>query len=251
MVAAFLGGEGFEVIEAINGLEALWHVKGERPDAVVLDLRTPRLGGLEALRRVLILDPGLKVVVMTVHPEDIREQAVSLGAVAVLAAPFEMRELLNALRSETPPTGVRAQSTGRFSTRPSAPPAPGRPRTVLIVEDDSYTGAMLKDFVTELGYEGQLVADSAAALRALVQGAPDLVLLDILLPGLSGLEALPSIRALAPDVPVIMVSGTTDEERARQALARGAFDYIVKPVDLRYLAETVEVALAMSHLARD
>jgi len=251
MVAEFLGGEGFEVTAAINGLEALWHVKGERPDAVVLDLRTPRLGGLEALRRVLILDPGLKVVVMTVHPEDIREQAVSLGAVAVLAAPFEMRELLNALRSETPLTGVRAQSTGRFSTRPSAPPAPGRPRTVLIVEDDSYTGAMLKDFVTELGYEGQLVADSAAALRALVQGAPDLVLLDILLPGLSGLEALPSIRALAPGVPVVMVSGTTDEERARQALARGAFDYIVKPVDLRYLAETVEVALAMSHLARD
>jgi len=251
MVAEFLGGEGFEVIEAINGLEALWHVKGQRPDAVVLDLRTPRLGGLEALRRVLILDPGLKVVVMTVHPEDIRGQAVSLGAAAVLAAPFEMRELLNALRSETPPTGVRAQPTGRFSTRPSATPTPGRPRTVLIVEDDSYTGAMLKDFVTALGYEGQLVADSAAALRALVQGAPDLVLLDILLPGLSGLEALPSIRALAPDVPVIMVSGTTDEERARQALARGAFDYIVKPVDLRYLAETVEVALAMSQLARD
>jgi len=251
MVAAFLGGEGFEVIGAINGLEALWHVKGERPDAVVLDLRTPRLGGLEALRRVLILDPGLKVVVMTAHPEDIREQAVSLGAAAVLAAPFEMPELLNALRSETRPPGVRAQSTGRVSTRPSATPTPGRPRTVLIVEDDSYTGAMLKDFVTELGYEGQWVADSAAALRALVQGAPDLVLLDILLPGLSGLEALPSIRALAPDVPVIMVSGTTDEERARQALARGAFDYIVKPVDLRYLAETVELALAMSQLARD
>ena len=130
-------------------------------------------------------------------------------------------------------------------------PTSGRPRTVLIVEDDSYTGAMLNDFVTELGYVGRRVGDGAAALRALVQEAPDLVLLDILLPGLSGLEALPSIRALAPGVPVVMVSGTTDEERARQALARGAFDYIVKPVDLRYLAETVEVALAMSQLARD
>src|SRR5437667_11793815 len=169
MVAEFLGGEGFEVIEAINGLEALWHVKGERPDAVVLALRTPRLGGLEGLRRVLSLDPGLKVVVMTVHPEDIREQAVSLGAAAVLAAPFEMRELLNALRSETPPTGVRAQSTGRFSTRPSAPPAPGRPRTVRIVDDDSYPGATLEDLVTEPGYEGQLVEARAPALRALAQ----------------------------------------------------------------------------------
>ena len=130
-------------------------------------------------------------------------------------------------------------------------PTSGRPRTVLIVEDDSYTGALLNDFVTELGYVGRRVGDGAAALRALVQEAPDLVLLDILLPGLSGLEALPSIRALAPGVPVVIVSGTTDEERARQALARGAFDYIVKPVDLRYLAETVEVALAMSQLARD
>src|SRR5437867_11831703 len=129
MVAEFLGGEGFEVIEAINGLEALWHVKGERPDAVVLDLRTPRLGGLEALRRVLILDPELKVVVMTVHPEDIREQAGSLGAPAVLAAPFEMRELLNALLPETAPTRVRAQPTEPYSTRPSATPTPARPAT--------------------------------------------------------------------------------------------------------------------------
>src|SRR5437667_60313 len=80
MVAAFLGGEGFEVIEAINGLEALWQVKGERPDAGVLDLRPPRLGGLEAWRRVLILDPRIKVVVMTVHAEAARDQGVSSGS---------------------------------------------------------------------------------------------------------------------------------------------------------------------------
>lgn len=135
--------------------------------------------------------------------------------------------------------------------RQTAKAASGRPQTVLIVEDDPHTGAMLKDFVTELGYVGQWVMDGTAALRALTQEAPDLVLLDILMPGLSGLEALPSIRALAPGVPVIMVSGTTDEELARQALAHGAFDYVVKPVDLPYLAETVELALATSGLPKD
>ena len=61
----------------------------------------PRLGGLEALRRIRILDPGLKVVIMTANPEDIREEATSLGAAAVLAKPFERRELLQAFRSET------------------------------------------------------------------------------------------------------------------------------------------------------
>jgi CheY-like chemotaxis protein len=249
MVAEFLCGEGFEIIEATNGLEALLHVKRERLDAVVLDVRMPRLGGLEALRRVRILDPGLKVIIMTANPEDIREQAASLGAAAVLAKPLEKRELLYALQSETMSTAVPAQSIRPSSARQTSTPASGRPLKVLVIEDDAHTGAMLKDFVTQQGYVGQLVTDGAAGLRALIQEAPDLVLLDLLMPGLSGLEALPSIRKLAPGVPVVIVSGTTDEELARQALAHGAFDYIVKPVDLRYLAETMALALAMSRLA--
>ena len=123
--------------------------------------------------------------------------------------------------------------------------------TVLIIDDDPHTGAMLKDFVTLQGYEGQWVADAAEALRALTQAPPDLVLLDILMPGLSGLEALPSIRALAPRVPVIMVSGASDEELGRQALLHGAFDYVVKPIDLGYLAQTVETALLMNQIRPD
>jgi CheY-like chemotaxis protein len=248
MVADFLGGEGVEVLEATNGLEALLRIKRERPDVVILDLRMPRLGGLEALRRIRILDPGLKVVIMTTNPQDIREQATSLGAAAVLPKPFERHELLQALRSEPTPTAVPVEPTAPPPAMPTATSPSGRPPEVLIVEDDPHTGAMLKDFVTQQGYAGQWVTDGAAALRALAHGTPGLILLDIHMPGLSGLQALPSIRALAPGVPVVMVSGTTDEEMARQTLAQGAFDYVVKPVDLRYLAQTVEMALTIAQL---
>ena len=129
-------------------------------------------------------------------------------------------------------------------------PPSGRPPKILVVEDDAHTRAMLKDFVIQQGYQGQWVKDGAAALRALTQETPDLILLDILMPGLSGLEALPSIRALAPGVPVVMVSGTPDEALARETLAHGAFDYVVKPVDLHYLAQTVELALTMAQLGQ-
>jgi DNA-binding response OmpR family regulator len=251
MVTDFLCVEGFAVLEATNGLEAFWRVRSERPDAVVLDLRMPGLGGLETLRRIRILDPGLRVVIMTAYPEDIREQAVPLGVAAVLTKPFEMRELLHALQSESMPTRVPAQSAAPASTMRIAAPASGRPPKVLVVEDDPHTGAMLRDFVTMQGYEGEWVTDGSAALRALTREVPDLILLDILMPGLSGLDALPSLRALAPGVPVVMVSGTTDEELALQALARGVFDYVVKPVDLRYLAETVALALVMARVAQD
>jgi DNA-binding response OmpR family regulator len=114
---------------------------------------------------------------------------------------------------------------------------------VLVVDDDPDVGSTLLEVLDELGYAGRWVADGASALRALVQAPPDVVLLDILMPGLSGLDALRSIRALVPDVPVIMVSGAADEQLGRRALAHGAFDYVVKPVDLRYLAGAIEIAL--------
>jgi DNA-binding NtrC family response regulator len=65
------------------------------------------------------------------------------------------------------------------------------------------------------------------------------------MPGLSGIEALPAIRALAPDAKVIMVSGHTGVETSKRALAHGAFDYGVKPIDLAYLCQSLETALTM------
>jgi YesN/AraC family two-component response regulator len=84
------------------------------------------------------------------------------------------------------------------------------------------------------------------ALRLLGHGAPDAIFLDIDMPGLSGLDALPAIRALAPDAKVVMVSGIHDEAVAKQTLARGAFDYMVKPLDLTYLGRTLDTIRAMS-----
>ena len=65
-----------------------------------------------------------------------------------------------------------------------------------------------------------------------MEDPPDVVLLDIEMPGLAGADALIAIQAVAPAVKVIMVSGTSDAALAQRTLARGAFDYVTKPVDL-------------------
>jgi DNA-binding NtrC family response regulator len=90
--------------------------------------------------------------------------------------------------------------------------------------------------------------NGADAVRALVAATPSVVLLDIEMPGLSGVDALPTIKALAPTTAVIMVSGTMNVELAKRALAAGAFDYLTKPVDLARLLESIETAFAMSAL---
>jgi YesN/AraC family two-component response regulator len=92
------------------------------------------------------------------------------------------------------------------------------------------------------------VADAATAIRKIVDAAPDVMLLDIDMPGLTGTGALPTIRAVAPRTAVIMVSGTTDEQVAKSALALGAFDYVVKPVNFDYLPQSLETLRAMKSL---
>src|SRR5712691_5259769 len=241
VVSEYLSQRGFEVVEAGNGLEALLQVKHGRPSAVVIDLTMPRLGGLDTLKRIRAFDPSIVMVVVSAHADEFRQQALSLGAVAALAKPIDLPDLLRALG--------RAEPTPRAATPPEASSgvAP-RPRhgQVLVVDDDPAIRLMLEDFLTAEGYRTRSVADGTAAVRAIVEDPPEVVLLDLEMPGLNGIHALPTIRAVAPHTQVIMVSGVTDTEISRRALANGAFDYAVKPVDIAYLGQSVETAMAMS-----
>src|SRR5207244_13615486 len=80
-VVELLRGEGFDVVEAANGLEALLQVKRARPAGVVLDLLMPRLGGLDAIKRIRTFDPAIRIVVITGSPDpELVRQAQALGA---------------------------------------------------------------------------------------------------------------------------------------------------------------------------
>lgn len=250
MLAEYLGVHGFEVIEAANGLETLLQVKRARPRAVVLDLRMPRLGGIEALKRIRAFDPSIVVVVFTaVTDPEVHRQAYALGARAVLAKSVNLSDLLAALqenRASTEPSGTSA--VGQVTVTTVTQPAVDSTTHVLVVDDDAEIRTTLEEFLDLRGHRASGAADGASAVRQIAAAAPDVVLLDIEMPDLKGTDALPTIRALAPRAAVIMVSGTADEELAKRSLALGAFDYIIKPVDLNYLAQSLEAALAMRQL---
>jgi DNA-binding response OmpR family regulator len=248
ILAEQLATHGFEVLTAGNGLEALLHVKRERPGAVVLDLAMPRLGGLEALKRIRAFLPEAKVVIVSGYLDgEVRRQELALGAAGVLEKPISLADLLVALgeieRPARPPTKPRGEDSGKREPPVMLAAEPGR---VLVVDDDPEMRAMLSDFLTIKGYSAQTVPDGATALREIVTAPPDVVLLDINMPGLSGLDALPTIRAVAPRTVVIMVSATEDAATAKRVLAYGAFDYVVKPIDLQYLSRSIETALLMA-----
>jgi len=102
--------------------------------------------------------------------------------------------------------------------------------------------------LSSLGYGTSTAADGAAAVRAVLAEAPDVVLLDVYMPGLSGVGALPTIVALAPHAKVIMISGVANEDVLKRALAFGAHDYVTKPFEISNLSRAIETALAMRRL---
>jgi DNA-binding response OmpR family regulator len=112
----------------------------------------------------------------------------------------------------------------------------GKQTSVLVVEDDDSTRAFLADNLTADGFRVATATAAGEALRAIEVRRPDLVLLDLMLEGGSGLEVLDRVRAadglasrIDPDTPVIVVSGRTSEVDRVRGFSRGADDYVTKP----------------------
>ena len=123
----------------------------------------------------------------------------------------------------------------------------GASKIVLIVDDEYAVREVLTTFFEHeygpRGYAVETASDGAAAVAAVQRGRPALVLLDIEMPGMNGVEALQRIRAIDPAIPVIMVTGSQSTRLAGDAIKHGAFSYLPKPVRLQYLEHIVATIL--------
>ena len=102
---------------------------------------------------------------------------------------------------------------------------------LLIVDDEQKVCECLQRFFSAQGFEASCVFTGEEAIERLINQPPDVVLLDIQLPGVSGIEVLKRAKDLCPETKVIMVTGSVDAEREEEAMAYGARGYITKPFD--------------------
>ncbi len=112
-------------------------------------------------------------------------------------------------------------------------------RKILVVDDEAVIVNLLQSFLRWKEYEVVTASNGVEAIEKVRQDRPHVVLLDINMPGKSGLEVLEEIREYDPGIGVIMVTAQSDEETGRYALSKGAFDYITKPFDFEYLQKVL------------
>jgi CheY-like chemotaxis protein/HPt (histidine-containing phosphotransfer) domain-containing protein len=235
-----LRGMGFGVDLAASGAEALVRLaaadSGSAPfHAVLLDRRMPGLDGIQtAVRmRALPLRKPPAYILVTASGGAVPERA---GFDAVLAKPATPAALAGALRSALggeAQTGRRPESKGLPSNAEEALLARCRGARVLLVEDDLTNREVALELLRGVGLETDIAADGQEAVAKAREAAYGLILMDVQMPVLDGLDATRAIRALpgCEDLPILGLTADAFHEDRARCLAAGMNDHIAKPVD--------------------
>jgi CheY-like chemotaxis protein len=232
--------QGFIVLTATSGVEACLQVKRWAPKAVILDLLIPGLGGLGTLSRIRAFNPSIPIILVseTANAPGLLTEA-GLTAAGAFTKPLDMDKISDALAR----AGVTAPVDVAGHQRRG--PAPLR---ILLVDDERQFREILAEYLASKGFEVFEAESGEEALVEIPASRPHVVLLDLMMAGMSGLEALVAIKTVCPETCVIMVTAVADLATARQALAAGAADYVTKPFSFQYLDAVLDIHLPVDEI---
>ncbi len=243
VLGACLASAGHEVVAACedgNALEDL--LRDKQPELVCLDYNLPGRDGLSLLNVIQAQAPEVDVVFMTASNEaDIEEKAADAGASGFIRKPFGPNQIFEELREV-----AEARRLARKSAENEGQPASTGKRlnTAVIADDNGSVRLVLKGLLEESGLSiVQMVANGGEAVNAARNHQPRVVFLDINMPVMGGLEALPLIHEASPNTAVVMVTGCADKAFVAQAASLGAVGYIIKPLRPAYVEAFVRKLL--------
>jgi CheY-like chemotaxis protein len=213
-----LSKEGCEVFTAVDGFDALSKIADHQPDIVFVDIMMPRLDGYQTCSLIKHNKVFRSIPVIMLSSKD---------------------GLFDRARG-------RIVGSEHYLKRP--PPEAGRAAMALIlIVDDSPTEVhVIRKALESHGYETAAAADGAEGIRLAKAMKPDLILMDIVMPGVNGFQAT---RALANDpetkrIPIIMVTSKSQATDRIWGMRQGAVDYLIKPISPEQLVEKAQAALA-------
>jgi len=245
LLRSAFSAHGHEVFTATNGREGLDLFRQRAPRFTLLDLNMPEMDGIQVLEAIRQINPDAPVIVLTGGGRDALEiRARGLGVTDFLRKGLPLEVLVKALDRAM-------QRSAKFTVAPptvvtleeASPSNPGAP-SVLVVDDEPQIRSMLSQYLTRRGYQVRVAQDGPAALAKVAEILPQFVIMDMYMPGMTGLELLRELRARNYTGGVLGLTGSQDENLLQGLLDLGAVDVMGKPMDL----EKVELAVQLGCL---
>jgi len=240
LLSALLSSQGYEVVGTLeDGHTVMDAIRTLTPDIVCLDYQLPGRDGLDILREINATCPEIDVLFITAsEAPDIKAKAADAGSAGFLHKPFGQKQVIDELRVVCENRGHAARADHPAAQLPPIPPVDHEPTrstaklpSAVVVDDNMSIRLLLKGLLVELGMNVVAqVANGEEAVRAAKAYQPTVLFLDVNMPILSGLEALPKILEVSPKTAVVMVTGDTSRNIVEQAASLGARGYVVKPL---------------------
>lgn len=230
---------GHEVFTAYTGRAGLALHKERRPHFTLLDLHLPDMNGIEVLKQIRESDPKAAVMILTGAGSDkLEREAQELGVTDFLIKGLSPGVLIEAVTRGLPPQ----------SPAETCPPSHEKHNgaSILVVDDEQQICDMLTKYLTPRGYHVYTAQNGQTALALAERERPRLIVLDVHMPGMDGVEVLRRLRARRYTGGVMMLTASQDGTLLKQALDLGSLDIVGKPADLERIALAIEVSLILA-----
>ena len=214
--------EGYAVETAADGYQALSLAKSSTFDLIFLDIKMPGINGVDTYREIKQFRPDAVVVIMTGFAlEDLIKQALEEGAYAVIYKPFAMEQILDIVQAVL------------------------KTAVILVVDDRKDDREALRAILEDAHYGVFEAEDGWQAISMALERHYQVVLMDLRMPGLDGIETCRRIRQADPEVKVIFVTGYEVESFTNEALHQGAYNVLAKPVDVDQMLSLIRSITAV------
>lgn len=210
--------KGYNVTMVEDGNKAIELLRKKYFDIILMDLKMPGINGLDSFREVKNLHPSAAIIMMTAGSvrEEIKE-AMEAGVDAVVDKPFNVKKLVATIES--------------ILERP----------IILVVDDRVEDRETLRDILVDRNYRAFVAKDGYEAIDIVRKSDFDIILLDIMMPGMDGMEVLEVVKEIKPHIGVVMMTGYSSEGLAGKSLRKGAYTCLYKPfLDMEKLLRVIE-----------
>jgi CheY-like chemotaxis protein len=202
------------VVEAASGLEALEKARALQPDLITLDVMMPDMDGFDVMKVLRGSEETRQIPVIFLSVVQDEAKGLRLGASDYLTKPIDPERLLATVSRALPPEEAR-ESTG-----------------VLVIDDDPDIVQVLSHTLGRAGYRVSTASNGHDGLTRLFNEIPDLVILDLKMPGMSGYEVIRQVRSTrrVAQIPILVLTASDVGDGRERALALGANEYLRKPI---------------------
>jgi DNA-binding NtrC family response regulator len=204
--------KGYEVMSAYHGFKGLEAVKENGFNLVLMDVKMPVMDGVEAYKKIKEIAADTPVIMVTAFAvEDLIREALQQGAYGSLKKPIDFDQLLELIEQAT-----------------------GKGTMILVADDDENLCANIQEVLSDKGYRVSVAYDGNEAIDKAEKHNFDIMLLDMKLPALNGLETYLAIREFRPDVVTIIITGYQQEtsKLVQRALQESVYTCLEKPIDM-------------------